>query len=226
MTAEAAALPDLLNQRHSCRAFLSQPVPRERMERLLTLAQQTPSWCNTQPWQVIITSAEATRRVAAGLSEQAAAGVTDQPDLAFPTAYRGVYQDRRRVCGFQLYGAVGIERGDRDRYAAQASENFRFFGAPHFALITTEADLGTYGAIDCGGYVSVFLLAAQSLGLATIPQAAVAAYSPWLRKHFGLPANRLVICGISFGYPDTQHPANSFRTERASLEQAVEWHDR
>ena len=189
------------------------------------MAQQTPSWCNTQPWQVIVTSGEATRRVAAGLSQQSAAGVPDRPDIAFPAAYRGVYLERRRVCGFQLYGAMGIERGDRERYAAQGRENFRFFGAPHFALITTGADLGTYGAIDCGGYVSVFLLAAQSLGLAAIPQAAVAAYSPWLREHFGLPAGRLVVCGISFGYADTEHAANSFRTERATLGQAVAWLD-
>ena len=117
------------------------------------------------------------------------------------------------------------ERGDRARSALQGRENFRFFGAPHFALITTERDLGTYGAIDCGGYVSVFLLAAQSLGLAAIPQAAVAAYSPWLRDYFGLPDNRLVVCGISFGYPDQAHPANGFRTNRAPITEVVDWRD-
>ncbi len=225
MPTEDATLDGLLGGRHSCRAFLDKPVDRTLIERLLTLAQRTPSWCNTQPWQVIVTSGEATRRLAAGLSEQADLGTPERPDIAFPPAYRGVYLDRRRVCGFQLYGALGIERGDRNGYAAQARQNFRFFGAPHFALITTDAELGTYGAIDCGGYVSVFLLAAQSLGLATIPQAAIASYSPWLRDHFALPADRLVVCGISFGYADTAHEANSFRTERAELTEAVQWRD-
>jgi nitroreductase len=225
MPTEEATLDGLLRSRHSCRAFLDRPVDRALIERLLTLAQRTPSWCNTQPWQVIVTSGEATRRVAAGLSEQAASGVLEQPDIAFPPAYRGVYLHRRRVCGFQLYGALGIERGDKAGYATQARQNFRFFGAPHFALITTDAELGPYGAIDCGGYVSVFLLAAQSLGLATIPQAAIASYSPWLRDHFALPADRLVVCGISFGYGDTDHEVNSFRTERAELTEAVQWRD-
>ena len=32
-----------------------------------------------------------------------------------------------------------------------------------------------------------------------------------------LPEDRDVLCAISFGYPDTDHPANSFRTERAEL---------
>ncbi len=225
MPTDDATLGGLLRARHSCRAFQDKQVDRATIERLLTLAQRTPSWCNTQPWQVILTSGGATRRLAAGLSEQAASGTLEQPDIAFPPAYRGVYLDRRRVCGFQLYGSLGIGRGERVAYAAQANQNFRFFGAPHFALITTDAELGTYGALDCGGYVSVFLLAAQSLGLATIPQAAVAAYSPWLREHFALPADRLVVCGISFGYADTEHDANSFRTERAELTETVQWRE-
>lgn len=223
--AEAPVLDDLLRSRWSCRGFAATPVPRPTVERLLEMAQRTPSWCNTQPWRVTLTSGAATRQLAEALSAHQETGVPDQPDLPFPAAYRGEYLARRRECGYQLYGAVGIERGDRVRSAAQGRENFRFFGAPHFALITTERDLGTYGAIDCGGYVSVFLLAAQSLGLAAIPQAAVAAYSPWLRDYFGLPDNRLVVCGISFGFPDRAHPANGFRTNRAPITEVVDWRD-
>jgi hypothetical protein len=32
-----------------------------------------------------------------------------------------------------------------------------------------------------------------------------------------------VVCGISFGYEDAQHPANAFRTRRASLPQVAQW---
>ncbi len=221
----APALDDLLRSRWSCRGFTETPVPRPTIERLLEIAQRTPSWCNTQPWRVTLTSGKATRQLAEALSAHQRTGAAEQPDLPFPDAYRGEYLARRRECGYQLYDAVGIERGDRARSAAQGRENFRFFGASHFALITTERDLGIYGAIDCGGYVSVFLLAAQSLGLAAIPQAAVAAYSPWLRDYFGLTDNRLVVCGISFGYPDRTHPANGFRTSRAPITEAVDWRD-
>ena len=161
--------------------------------------------------------------MAAALHEHAAAGLADAPDIPFPPGYAGVYRDRRRVCGYQLYGALGIERGDRERTAAQTHENFRFFGAPHFALITTDRALGPYGSLDCGGYVSTFLLAAQSLGLGAIPQAAVAAHSAWLRDYLGLSDDRSVVCGISFGYADPAHPANGFRTERAALGEAVQW---
>ncbi|MDT7953261.1 MAG: nitroreductase [Acetobacteraceae bacterium] len=223
MTDAATALESLLHDRWSCRGFLEREVPPATIARLLTMAQRTPSWCNTQPWQVVLTRGEATRRLAAGLYERVATGGADAPDIPFPPAYVGVYRDRRRVCGYQLYGTLGIDRGDRERTAAQARENFRFFGAPHFALITTDRALGPYGILDCGGYVTTFLLAAKSLELGAIPQAAVAAQSPWLRDHLGLPDDRSVVCGISFGYADPAHPANGFRTERAALEDAVQW---
>ena len=85
--------------------------------------------------------------------------------------------------------------------------------------------LGTYAAIDCGAYVHDFMLAAWSLGVASIAQAAQAAVAPFWRERLGLSADRKVVCGIAFGYEDPAHPANAFRTSRAELAQAVQWVD-
>ena len=65
------------------------------------------------------------------------------------------------------------------------------------------------------------MLAAQALGVATVPQAALAFHSEVVRKHFGLGDDRKVVCGISFGFPDRDHKANSYRTTRANLADAV-----
>jgi hypothetical protein len=61
------------------------------------------------------------------------------------------------------------------------------------------------------------------MGVATIAQAALARHSAFLRNYFQLSDDRLVICGISFGYADESHPANSFRIGRASIDEAVSW---
>ena len=87
------------------------------------------------------------------------------------------------------------------------------------------AGLGTSGAVDCGAYVSTFLAAASSLGVATCAQAALALYSDGVREHLGIPEDRLIVCGIAFGHADTEHPANAFRTERAELADVVRRHD-
>jgi nitroreductase len=116
-----------------------------------------------------------------------------------------------------------VTYGDRAASGKQAMENFRLFGAPHMLLITSERDLGTYGAIDCGLYMGSVLLAAQSLGIGMIPQAALATYAPLMHDHFGIPDSRMVVVGASFGYADDCHPANAFRSRRAALEDVVQW---
>ena len=218
----AAALNTLLEGRFSCRAYRPEPVDRAIIERILKLAQRTPSWCNTQPWQVAITEGEGTERFRSGLAAYVRSH-PQAPDFEFPREYVGEYRARRLDTALALYDGVGITRGDRAASAEQTMKNFDLFGAPHVAVITTDEALGVYGAVDCGLYVNTFLLAAQSLGLGAIPQAALAGSAPYLREFFDLPEGRKVVCAISFGYPDEDHAANSFRTTRAEIADVAAW---
>jgi nitroreductase len=218
-------LEELLQERYSVRAFLPQPVPREIIERILATAQRSASWCNSQPWQVLIASGEAKERFRKLIYAEAASGAGDGFDFPPPREYLGVYLERRRESGFQLYNTLGIARGDKAAYARQGLENYNFFGAPHVAIIHSTEALGVYGTVDCGGYVSNFMLAAQALGLGTIAQAALARHSALIRRHFGLGEDRRVICGISFGFADHAHKINSYRTSRASIADTVSFID-
>jgi nitroreductase len=215
----------LLAERHSCRAFLPEEVPRGTIESILRTAQRAASWCNSQVWQVSITSGSATERLRRKLMEAHASGESGEngggSDFPFPAEYRGVYLERRRECGFQLYEAVGVARGDKEGYARQTLENFRLFGAPHVAVLTSDPGLGVYGAVDVGGYVQVLMLAMQAHGVATIAQAALTRYSALVKRELEIPEERLMVCAVSFGYEDRQHPANAFRTSRAELHDVV-----
>ncbi|WP_299687991.1 nitroreductase [uncultured Tateyamaria sp.] len=217
-------LDEALAQRFSCRAFRADPVPDATINAFVRAAQQAPSWCNAQPWQLIITRGDGTERFRTGLYA-AAQSTAPAPDLPWPEGYPGIYGDRRRACGFQLYDAVGIEKGDRAASAAQMMENYRLFGAPHVAIVTSARALGAYGAMDTGGFVTAFCLAATAHGIATIPQAAIAAQAPFVRNHFGIPDDRMILCAISFGHADTDHPANRFRTDRADPADVIDWKD-
>ena len=220
-----APLEQWLRTRYSCRAFRPEPVPRQVIERILELAQRTASWCNCQPWQLAIASGAGMERVRAALASRYAQDPQGKRDFGDPSAYEGVYLERRRESGYQLYEAVGIARGDREAYERQARRNFVLFDAPHLAVVSSPAALGTYGAIDCGGYVSTFMLAARANGVACIAQAAVAQYPDVLRRELGLADNQLVVCGISFGYEDRDHPVNQYRTRRALQSETVNWID-
>ncbi|MET0885277.1 MAG: nitroreductase [Mycetocola sp.] len=225
-TDRVEVLEGLMRSRRSCRAFLPTPVPMQTIIRMLSIAQRSPSWCNTQPWQLEVTSGLATERLRAGLRNhiRTRGSAATAPDFAMPVEYTGDRLARRRESGWQLYDAVGIARGDRQASARQAAENVAFFGAPHVAIVTTATELGVYGAVDAGIYAGVLLLAAESMGIAAVAQAAIARYSPFVREHFGLDASQRVLLAVSFGYADDQHPANSFRTARAGLNEAARFH--
>ncbi|XVQ06459.1 nitroreductase [Spirillospora sp. CA-255316] len=220
---DAEALHRLMAARSSCRGFLPEPVPRELIETILRTAQMTASWNNVQPWRLHITSGAATERFRQVMSATAAQSDEHCYDLPAPREYAGVFRERRRACGFALYNAVGVERGDKAAYRRQTLRNFALFDAPHVAILTTEDALGVYGAVDCGGYLANFMLAAKSHGVATIAQGALASHSDTVREFFDLPPSRKVVCGISFGWPDPEHPANNYRTSRAAIADVVTW---
>jgi nitroreductase len=171
---------------------------------------------------VLLLRGEALTRFRDEIFARAASGAKPEPDFAFPARYEGIYRERRKVCGVQLYQSLGIGREDRLAAQEQSLENFRLFGAPHLALITTEEDLGVYGAIDCGLYVAHFLLAAKNIGVDAIAQAALASYPGLVRRQFSLPATRKLVCGIAFGYADAGHPIHGYRTERAGLAEVIQ----
>jgi len=214
---------DALSNRYSCRRFKRDAVPIDLIYKILTAAQKTPSWCNTQPWDVHVVSGEALQALSEKLEKQAASGATPNPDFSFPERYEGDYRDRRKVCGLQLYKSVGIEKGDTDRTRDQALENFRFFAAPHVMFLTVPSELGVYGAVDCGLYVSSFMLVANELGVATIAQAALASYPDVVREELNIGKERHLVCGISFGFEDLTHPINGYRTERESIASVVKF---
>ncbi len=88
-TAAIEVLEDLLASRFSCRAFKPDPVPRATIERILAAAQKTASWCNSQPWQLVIASGAATRKFRDVMYGAASSGKPNSGDFPFPREYRG-----------------------------------------------------------------------------------------------------------------------------------------
>lgn len=216
-------LADLLQERYDCRGFLPYRVSRTTVETILGIAQRTASWCNSQPWQISVASGEATLRLREKLLRHVRSN-RPQPDFPWPSGCHGVHLERRRECELQLRESAA--RRKQLAGELQKLENFRFFGAPHVAIVSTDRELGTYGAIDCGAYIANLALAAHSVGIASFVQPALAAYPDFWREHLNLGKDRLIVCGISFGYEDPNHPANGFQPPQASISRIVNWVDR
>jgi len=62
---------ELTQKRQSCRKYLTDPVPQEKIERCLEAARLAPSACNSQPWKFIVVQDPQLKNK---LAEQAFAG--------------------------------------------------------------------------------------------------------------------------------------------------------
>ena len=46
----------MTKQRYSCRYFLSKPIPEEILKEIIETSLLTPSWGNSQPWNIYVSS--------------------------------------------------------------------------------------------------------------------------------------------------------------------------
>ena len=209
---------DAILTRRCVRAFLPKPVPRETIEDILKIASRAPSGTNTQPWHVtVVTGAPL---VALGRELRAIALSGDkgrEPYQYYPSEWRSPYIERRRKVGWDLYGALGITRDDKERMAQQMARNFIFFDAPVGFMFTIDEEMEVGSWLDYGMFLENIMIAARCFGLDTCPQQAFSRYQHIIFERLGMAPGRTLVCGMSMGYADLTAPENNFRTERAPL---------
>ncbi len=199
--------------RRSVRAFLPKPVPTDALARIFDAAQLAPSWCNTQPWRVWLTSGAATTRLTAALLD-AAKTSSPKTDHPFPVDYPEPYGAHRKACGKALYDAMGVARGDGDARLAAWLRNFVAFDAPHVAIVGIDRRFGLYAALDVGCWLEALLLAATAEGVSTCAQASLVAYADVVRRELSIDEGISLLFGVALGYEDPSAPANRCRTTR------------
>jgi nitroreductase len=210
---------EAIRTRRSVRAFLPTPVPRATVESLLALAARSPSGSNIQPWKVRVVAGEARDRlchaILEALDREGAAAFKREWNY-YPVNWREPFLARRRKIGWDLYGLLGIGKGDFEGTERQRRRNFEFFGAPVGFIFTLDEDLEIGSWLDLGIYIGALMIAARGVGLDTCPQAAFADYHAVIRRELGIPDHEIVICGMALGHADPDAVENRLVTERAA----------
>jgi nitroreductase len=210
---------EAIEKRQSIRAYQVRAVEEEKIQRILDAARHTPSGVNTQPWQVAVISGQSKQRLQQRLEAAFRRGDTSQMAYQYyPSGWQEPYKARRRTCGLQLYGVLGIERNDKQRQQDQQAANFRSFDAPVMLLFFMDSIMSTGSYLDYGMFLQSIMLAAVEEGLATCPQASLAEYPQIVKEELGYPEDAVLICGMALGYADEEAVVNSYRTERESVE--------
>ena len=205
-----------ITSRHSIRAFLPTPVSAATVEAILNIAARAPSGTNMQPWMVrVLTGAPKDRLIAAVQAVFDSGEAEHKHEVQYyPDEFFEPYLGRRRKVGWDLYGRLGIARGENAKMKAQHRRNFQFFDAPVGIVFTIDRRLATGSWLDYGMFLQNVMTAARARGLDTCAQAAWTHFHKAMRPVLGLEDTEVVVCGMALGYADPDAPENAMITER------------
>jgi nitroreductase len=229
--ADATSVDQAILSRFSARAFLPKAVEKEKLEHVLQIAARSASGTNTQPWKVYVLQGakrdELVQKTCAAHDAIAAnpalaAEYTEEYDY-YPAKWQSPYIDRRRECGFGLYGVLGIGKGDKAAMHAQHQRNFKLFDAPVGLMFTIDKVMGRGSLLDYGMFLQSLMVAARAQGLHTCPQAAWNGFSKIILPLLGAGDHEMLVCGMSLGYADEAARVNTFATTRVDAQEFTTW---
>ncbi len=209
--------------RRSIRGYLDKPVPRALIEEILTMAMRSPTSMNTQPWHFHVITGEPLDRSRKGNTDNILAGVPDSREFRRGEAFAGVHRDRQVEVAKQLFGAMGIERDDKDARQDWVLRGFRQFDAPVSVIVTYDRELGGSDdtAFDCGAVTTALVNAAWSRGLGCVINSQGIMQSPVVREHACIPEDQVIMKAVALGWPDPDFPANAVVSFRKTVAEAA-----
>lgn len=215
----------LMRTRRSVRGYKPDPIPHDVLEEVFATAQLSPSNCNVQPWVVHVVSGAAADKMRADLTAHVMSGAQATPDFPLTDKYPGEYRTRQIGAAVALFSATGVARDDHMARMKSMLRNFEFFDAPHALFLFMPEWAGWREAADCGMYAQSLMLAMAARGIGSCAQGALSHYAAFVKSELGVADEMKLLFGISFGYEDDAHPANRARTDRASVQDAIHFHN-
>lgn len=213
-----------IETRRSWRAFKATPIPAETLRKVLQAASNSPSYTNTQPWEVAVVTGKKRAELSKILYNLAESGVAANPDIPLSGNWPPELERRAREHGARRFKALGIERDNEQQRKELRLSNFEFYGAPCVLFLFMDSTLGAWSIFDMGLFAQNVSLAAHSFGLGSCLQAALANYPEAVRQFLGLPKTRHLVLGISMGYPSLEAKINTYRSEKIGLDTFVQWY--
>jgi nitroreductase len=220
---------DAIKERKSVRAYKTNPIKKELLEKIIEQAQRAPSWANTQPWEFAVVTGKQLKAIQEACVARGPQGMqTSQSEVARPYDFPEPYISRIKAMQTNENRARAKESPD---FNAMFAMNARHYGAPcciylliNKNFVYQEKGVNTWSLYDSGSAVQNIMLLAVANGLGTIAQAMAVVYPDIIRKELGIPEDKLIALGIAIGYPDWDNPINKEYRGRASLDEIAKFY--
>ncbi|MFA4965878.1 MAG: nitroreductase [Thermoleophilia bacterium] len=189
----------VIRGRRSIRAYKPEPVPEAVIREILDAARWTPSWRNTQAWNVWVLTGEGLARfkeefrAAAERDEPPALDLRPTTDWPEACSARTTALMRTRAATLE---AAGEPSDPRSALARMAD----VFGAPCLLVFGFDDCLAeAYASFDTGAFVQSVCLAAHDKGLGTCVVATVVRYPAILRELLPGAVDKRVVVAVTLG---------------------------
>jgi len=214
-----------IKTRQSIRAFKPNPITRDVMHKILQGVSNSPSYTNTQPWEVVVVSGKKRDELSGKLLELARAKAATSSDLPIPKGWPPAMEERSREHGARRLSTLGLERDDEEGREKLRLKNFEFYGAPCVIFLFMDGSLGEWSIFDMGLFTQNLILMAHSLGVESCLQASVTNYAVEIKKFLGISETKKLIICISLGYPDEKAKLNTYRSLKQKPDEFTRWYE-
>jgi len=214
---------ECIKTRMSIRKFIPGPVPEDIIMSIIDTAKWSPSYKNSQPWEVVVLSGAKKDELSGLLIGMLEKGEKPAPDIPEPAGWPQEVEARINEHMTRRSKHFGVDISDPEVLKRAKIANFRFYGAPHGLFLFQDASLPLWSLFDIGLFAQSLMLAAHAHGIGTVPQAFLIDYSAEIKDFFGITDSKRLVLGISLGYPDINNRANSYKSSRVEMDEIVKW---
>ena len=218
-------LTECIINRSSKRDFKNIPVPKDLLIKLIETSSHAPSWANSQPWKVAISTGKTSEFIKGKIYKLARDGSQGNPDFPFPEFWPEEQSKNIFETGKHRYEFLGIPRDDEEKRREISLNNYLFFGSETAIFVYMNEKLGRWSTLDCGMFVQNILLTAHDLGLGACPQAYLVRYPDVLREAFNLGNSEKFLLGITIGYYKKESPINNIKTSRTAVDNILRFYE-
>ncbi len=214
-------ISDALTVRRTIRAFKPDAISRGLLVKILKPALHTPSWANTQPWEIFAASGEPLERLRKAYAEKLKNCVPRNPDITMPKEWPDACRTRMETLKAERTELLEQTCKDPAILTDLMQINYRFFNAPVVVYLCMDRCLTPWSLFDLGAMSHGIMLAAEEQGVGSAVAVTLAAHPDVIRRELDIPDSLAIVIGIALGNPDHDSPQNKFRSKRRSLEDVV-----
>lgn len=209
---------EALNARHSTRAFLSKSIEEDKLKAILEAASRTPSWANSQPWEVYVATGGTLERIKNGYKQKYDGKMPAAPETPRPIQWSEGAKKHMR----QLRPDMVHDCGDAVEQFGLLNQSM--FNALAVIYVCMDKVLSEWSLYDIGAYSQSIMLVSIEHGLATIPAITLVLYPDVLRRELKIPDDRRLTIGIAIGYADKDNKINNFVSRRNPISETVHFY--